>query len=673
MPNFEKSVGNSGFNLKHDVALLQACLKLLGVWEGRIDGEWSSNKAALEQRILLLEAHLKTKTLNRAQISPGSNFTNALKRKLPPQYQSLEGIKGTPCLTIDDSNASRIRELMVKDLILPDTCKQDIEKLQQDMKKALGLDLIVVEVRPDSLGYCILKLAPRNKACLDANLKPIPINGETPKDVKDIIDRKVNVLGQLRRVSTRRGIEVSTNRPVHKPEAVRASGPGASMTVPALSDSVLSGPVGTSGNKLEDVALVQAAFSMIAGTDGHALWNRGISGSSGTTFIEAIKDFQISIGQRSTGLIEPGSNEEAVMVKFLPKSIDRMAVITLNNKLTVVVCEGPEACAKAISDVDRVMADYSSTSRTTVKKAIEDIFTGGTIVPRIQPIAGGGLIDIQNRAIAISLDFVKAAFGEAASAANYLDAKRFINSDHQTVVAEMNMRKRLAQFEREGMKQAAKHLRPYLEGSGEDLIVPARDYLALPTMSQIEQDLMRQWEVIVIGGKPNSHYDKFITFSDVAEAREQEQTTTVTTPDYIFELIGFEALVTISKDFGFSWGRSHVRAAAADGLEIKIDGDSVAVDGIVSFGSKDKYDFDVDHAQPGSFDAPLLEGAGIAKPFDMITGWERGFHAEYELTKDAARSWLTTKGHPLIRKEAAEFNWTSPSHDRRGALLRSYN
>ena len=317
MPNFEKSVGNSGFNLKHDVALLQACLKLLGVWEGRIDGEWSSNKAALEQRILLLEAHLKTKTLNRAQISPGSNFTNALKRKLPSQYQSLEGIKGTPCLTIDDSNASRIRELMVKDLILPDACKQDIEKLQQDMKKALGLDLIIVEVRPDSLGYCILKLAPRNKACLDANLKPIPINGETPKDVKDIIDRKVNVLGQLRRVSTRRGIEVSTDKPVHKPEAVRAFGPGASMAVPALSDNVLSGPVGTSGNKLEDVALVQAAFSMIASPEGHRLWNRGVSGSAGTTLTEAIKEFQMSYGMKRTGIIEPGSNEEATMINAL--------------------------------------------------------------------------------------------------------------------------------------------------------------------------------------------------------------------------------------------------------------------------------------------------------------------------------------------------------------------
>ncbi|MGB0921528.1 MAG: hypothetical protein ACPG1C_09450 [Alphaproteobacteria bacterium] len=263
------------------------------------------------------------------------------------------------------------------------------------------------------------------------------------------------------------------------------------------------------------------------------------------------------------------------------------------------------------------------------------------------------------------IDFFDMLGAEAPAALNFASS-RLGNKDDNIAVAECNARRRLKQFELGGLKQAAINLRHYLDGSGKDLTIPAAEYRAIPKIKEMEQELMRRWERAVTDARPHPQEQGFRTFIPIIEAWREGISETKTGRDNFFFQISRSDGIAISKDFSFSWGQSNFQALAAEGLVANLNGNHIAVNGIITFLSMDPYDFQL--GLPGSFDGKLLEQAGIAKEFWMIAKWEREFQATYEMRPAAARFW-----QPLdqlaAKPETVAFDWGAPMLD--GALASS--
>ncbi|MGB0920498.1 MAG: hypothetical protein ACPG1C_04160 [Alphaproteobacteria bacterium] len=333
MANFEQSVGKMGRNLKHDVAALQGAFLFLkeqnrnnAFWSGPVDGDWNRHRQSLEAAIAALEQHLNIAG-KIGRIDPRSPLANKLKQMLPMQYQSLAGIKGTACLTIAEPYARRHDGPEVKDMALPERCQQDLERLIKEGNRNLGLNLVVDSAATDHSGRCTITLKPHGVRCLDDRLKPLQPHQPTPRPLKDQINRFAGGLSQFQFNSSAKDIEVKTRQPVHVKEVARAPGSASKINVQPLTKPFLKGSVGRAQNAREDVALVQAALANIKGPNGQPYWTGRISGTAGMPLIEAINAFEISIGQKRSGKIEPRSQAEAAMVSLLPTNRRNMRVL----------------------------------------------------------------------------------------------------------------------------------------------------------------------------------------------------------------------------------------------------------------------------------------------------------------------------------------------------------
>ncbi|MGB0922635.1 MAG: hypothetical protein ACPG1C_15100 [Alphaproteobacteria bacterium] len=134
-------------------------------------------------------------------------------------------------------------------------------------------------------------------------------------------------LSQLQPNPHAKDIEVKTRQPVHVKEMASSPGSAPKINVQPLSKPFLKGGVGRAQNAREDVALVQAALANIKSPNGQPYWQGRLSGSGTMALIQAINAFEISIGQKRSSKILPGSPAEAAMVNMLPPDMRHLRCV----------------------------------------------------------------------------------------------------------------------------------------------------------------------------------------------------------------------------------------------------------------------------------------------------------------------------------------------------------
>jgi peptidoglycan hydrolase-like protein with peptidoglycan-binding domain len=307
MPLFDGSVGQGGQNQRHDLACLQATLRLLGLYGGPVDGNWPPNQRPLVAGITAFQQRHRLPVTGRVEKAGPSN--QRLESALPPSHKRLAGLRGSTLVAITPQGA-RPRDSGIEALKLPDPLKRQLTEFRARVARQAGLALRVTEARSGPGGQLELALAVDGLGFLDANQRPLPPSAPPPRAAVDLIRRAGGPLADWRFPAADR-LQLVSARPVRLP------GPAASARI-APGQGLLTGPVGRAGNAVHDLALVQTALANLRAPGGGSFWSGGVTGRASPALSEAIAGFQAAVGLEPSGSIERGSAAEAKLVALLP-------------------------------------------------------------------------------------------------------------------------------------------------------------------------------------------------------------------------------------------------------------------------------------------------------------------------------------------------------------------